>query len=268
MESSEAWGGLGDRFLVHQFLPEAAISYARAEELDPSEPVWPYRLGWSLFMDDPASTLGPFERALALLPDYPPAHESYGQVLFRLGRLEEAVPYLEKASELDSGFPQPEAALGMIAIARGDYTAARDHLEEALRRDSDHTEAHVGLAQAYLALGDDEKARHHADVSRTLPQTSQRRDRLGHPILPPAGARARATHGRSLERAKKFDEAFEQYRIAVEADPHYYIARKRWAMLLNRRGKKDEALALLEEGLRLSPDSEEILADIEKVRGG
>ena len=31
---------------------------------------------------------------------------------------------------------------------------------------------------------------------------------------------------------------------------------------------QDEALALLEEGLRLSPDSEEILADIEKVRGG
>ncbi len=38
------------------------------------------------------------------------------------------------------------------------------------------------------------------------------------------------------------------------------------ALLLNRRGRKEEALALLEEGLELTPSSQEILADMERVR--
>lgn len=270
-EASEAWAGYGDRLSVHQFLTEAAAAYARAEELDPTERLWPYRLGWALFNADPEGARAAFERALPRLDDYAPMHESYAQVCFRLGDAETARTHFERAAALDARDPWAPTGLGQIALATGDFEGARAHFEQALERSPDHTEAHIGLAQALHALGRPEEARRHADRSRALPQVSMRRDVLGQPILPPAGARARAENGRALERAKKFEEALAEYRIAVASDPHYYVARRRLAMLLRRRDRVAEAEALLLEALELDPGPEAVAAieaDLDKVRGG
>ncbi len=263
--SSEAWGGLADRYLVHDFSKEAARCYARAEELDPDRAVWAYRLGWSLVNDDPARAVAPFERSLRSLDSYAPAHEAFAQVLVRVGRPDEAFEHLARASELDPESPVAETGLGLILLARSDFEPARKHLEEALERDGKHVEAHVGLAQVLLALGREEEARRHAELSRTLPQTSRRSDLFASPNLPPAGARARTQFGNQLQRQGKPEEAAEQFRLALASNPGYYTARWSLARLLVKQGKRDEAIELLREAERMDPSFEQVREDLARL---
>ncbi len=264
-QSGEAWGRLGDRYFVHDFMAEAAKCYSRAEALDPGRSVWAYRLGWSLVNSHPEQAVAPFERSLRAFDSYAPAHEAYAGALVRVGRTDEAIDHFSRASELDPKAPHAETGLGLIRLSRGDLDAARAHLEEALARDEKHVEAHVGLAQVYLALGLEQEAKHHAELSRTLPQSSRRQDPFGSPDLPPAGARARTRFGKQLEKQGKHEEAAEQYRVALRNNPDYYSARLSLAKLLDRQGRRDEAIELLREAERLDPSFEQVRQDLKKL---
>ncbi len=72
------------------------------------------------------------ERALELSPEDFYILDSMGWVLYRLGRLEEAVDYLEKARELRND-PEVAAHLGEVLWVLGDRDAARTVWESALR---------------------------------------------------------------------------------------------------------------------------------------
>ncbi len=76
-------------------------------------------------------------RALALQPDEPAILDSMGWVLFRQGRLEEAVEYLTRAY---TRFPDPEVAahLGEVLWAQGDTEAALNVWQGALLKQPDH----------------------------------------------------------------------------------------------------------------------------------
>jgi len=256
LSSAKAWGRLADRYFVHDFMEEAAQCYARAEELDRESYTWPYRLGWSLIDDRPQEALAPFERALAKLERYAQAHEAYAEVLVRIGRGAEAVPLLERASELEPRSGHADTLLGLYLVSEGDFERARVHLERALAREDQRVETHVGLAQVYLALGEQELARRHSEVSRTLPQSSRREDPFATPNLAPAGARARTKFARQLERQGKLAEAEEQYRAGLAGNAQHYQARLGLAELLARSGRRLEALALLREGLELGPSAQ------------
>ena len=256
--SDEAWGGLGDRYAAHLLLDEAALCYARADELNPESYRWAYRHGWVLFMTGSDQAVEPLERALRSLGSFhAPAHEAYAQALVRVGREDEAREHFRRASELDPEAPHAETGLGLIALSRGDLETARAHLVEAVARDATHGEAHIGLARVYMALGLDEKARTHAELSGKLPLISDRHDSLVNPVLPPAGARARTDYGLLLEEQGKRGQAVEQYRIALESDPYHHQARKRLAMLLVKSDRREEAIELLSEADRDGTSSEQ-----------
>jgi len=265
--SAKAWGRLADRYLVHDFMAEAAQCYARAEELDPESYVWPYRRGWSLIDDRPEEAIGPFERALAKLERYAQAHEAYGEVLVRVGRGAEAVAHLERASELDPRSGHADTVLGLYHVSLGEFERALVHLERALAREDQRVETHVGLAQVYLALGEEELARRHSEVSRTLPQSSRRDDPFASPNLAPAGARARTKFARQLERQGKLAEAEEQYRAGLAGNAQHYQARLGLAELLARSGRRAEGVTLLREGLALSRTAQAEL-DLARLESG
>ncbi len=71
-------------------------------------------------------------QALELTPDDFYILDSMGWVLYRLGRLEEAVDFLEKAREIRND-PEVAAHLGEVLWVMGDQDAARDVWESALR---------------------------------------------------------------------------------------------------------------------------------------
>jgi len=71
-------------------------------------------------------------RALELNPDDFYILDSMGWVLYRLGRLEEAIDFLERARELRND-PEVAAHLGEVLWVKGKRDAARDVWESALR---------------------------------------------------------------------------------------------------------------------------------------
>lgn len=264
-ESGKAWGELADHFTASDFKREAAVCYARAEELDPESFLWPYRLGWALLQEAPEAAAAAFERALVPLDQYPPAHAAYAKVLARLGRNDEALAHYARAAELDPRSAEPEAGLGLLHLARADYAAARTHLEAALERNERHVEAHAALAQACLALGMERKAQIHAERARLLPQTRRETDSFAMPNVPALGARLRTSHGRELEKQGRLDDAAEQYRAALASNAEYYLARRSLANLLAARGQRAEALALLRACAQAQPDFERVRKDLERL---
>jgi tetratricopeptide (TPR) repeat protein len=267
LDVATAWGRLGSRYMAHEFPHEAGECFRRAEELEPDEGVWAYRLGWSLFDEHPAQALVCFERARPRLADHAPLHESMATALVRLGRSGEARESLLRASELDPTSAHAETGLGQIALAAGDHEAARAHLEEALSRDPDHAEAHTTLAQVYLALGRTEEAERHAVRSRALPPTTPRKDRLASMSTTPAGFQARTRAALQLENRGRLEEAAEQFRIALDSNPSYTFARRRLAGILVRLERRDEAIALLREGLGLDANAPGLRKDLEELEG-
>ena len=76
-------------------------------------------------------------RALELDPEEPAILDSMGWVLFRKGRLEEAIDYLTRAY---AAFPDPEVAahLGEVLWTSGDTDKARKIWQGALLKDPNH----------------------------------------------------------------------------------------------------------------------------------
>ena len=97
-------------------------------------------LGYSLSnSEDPADYTEAHQlvsKALKLDPENPAILDSMGWALFRLQRLDEALPYLRKAFEL---FPDPEVAahLGEVLWQMGERTEALDIWEKSLADNKD-----------------------------------------------------------------------------------------------------------------------------------
>ena len=72
------------------------------------------------------------ERALELSPEDFYILDSMGWVLYRLGRLQEAVSFLERARELRND-PEVAAHLGEVLWVLGNHEQARDVWESALK---------------------------------------------------------------------------------------------------------------------------------------
>ncbi len=77
------------------------------------------------------------DRARNAAPDNPAILDSYGWVLYRLGRGEEALPYLRRAGMLMKD-PEVAAHLGEVLWVQGYKDEARKYLEEAMKLDPDN----------------------------------------------------------------------------------------------------------------------------------
>ncbi|MBN7795316.1 tetratricopeptide repeat protein [Parahaliea mediterranea] len=86
-------------------------------------------------------------RALELEPEEPAILDSMGWVLYRLGRYDEALPYLERAYR---AFPDPEVAahLGEVLWVSGNAERAREVWRDALEKAPSH-EILVSTIQRY-----------------------------------------------------------------------------------------------------------------------
>ncbi|MCO6412594.1 MAG: tetratricopeptide repeat protein [Thiogranum sp.] len=108
-------------------LDQAETDFRRILEIDPGNARALNALGYTLAdrTDRYDEAYAYIEQALALEPDDPAVIDSMGWVLYRMGRLQEARDYLQKAYELN---PDVEIAahLGEVMWKMGDRDAARE----------------------------------------------------------------------------------------------------------------------------------------------
>ena len=95
-----------------------------------------------------------FERALTLRPDaFGNERRNFGLVLFRLGRLPEAIAQFRLHLERYPGDVEVRNYLGVALMHAGQMEAAARQLEEAVQLDPHHAAALTNLALAVSALG-------------------------------------------------------------------------------------------------------------------
>ncbi|HEX5071201.1 MAG TPA: tetratricopeptide repeat protein [Vicinamibacterales bacterium] len=131
-------------------LAEAEEQYQKTLGLDSSAAVAANNLAWILVSSDRSleQAMQLAQTALKGLPEEPHVNDTMGWILYRKGRPEQAVRYLEAAVRRDSAEPLPYYHLGMAYSDMKDVAKARQALEKALQLST----AFPGAADARRAL--------------------------------------------------------------------------------------------------------------------
>jgi Flp pilus assembly protein TadD len=84
-------------------------------------------------------------------------HYDYAIILFRQGKLDEAIPEFEEALKRNPNHPEAHYHLGRALYVKGDYEGAKRHYLETARLDP-KSPVHNGLGAAYFRLGQTSEA--------------------------------------------------------------------------------------------------------------
>ncbi len=168
-----AYGGLGMLLFAADYPDAAGRCLRHAARLAPDEFPWPYYLAHvSIRIGNLDQAVEFLDRALALEPGDFAALVWLVHVQVDLDRSEEAERLLARAW---ASHPNTQALLyqgGRAALAAQSYAVAVNRLEAALRLNPAATVIHYPLAMAYRGLGDLDRARDH--LSRSGARTGGR----------------------------------------------------------------------------------------------
>jgi TolB-like protein len=219
----EAWGGLAGALVLayangvptRALAERSRVAALRTLALDPTGVIGAsaHGLYLRLVTRDKVRALDELRRAVVASPNDPVSNAGFAVALFDVGRLEEALPYFEKARRLDPR--QPWRALADVLAALGRLSEARELASQAWSM-SPAVRAAVPRIGIELAVGDTAAARRVAEQAmRDLPADQVLGDigsnALGW-VLAPAGVRrllalgpeafADGASGRALVRAR------------------------------------------------------------------
>jgi Tfp pilus assembly protein PilF len=128
---------------------EAAIArYQESIAIHPTAEAHTY-LGWTYsFQGRLDDAIAECERAIAVDPDFGNPYNDIGSYLIKLERLDEAVPWLEKAIAAPRYEPRhyPHCNLGQVWWAKGLLAKAAEEFERALAIEPDYPFAQASLA--------------------------------------------------------------------------------------------------------------------------
>ena len=124
-QSGPAWGWLGAVLRVYDFRTEACQCLARAEQLDPGNPRWPYYHGLALMIARPVDALPRFRRAAQLCGTDPEAPRMrLARLLGEQGRWEEAQAELDPLLQAKPDFASARLLSARAVQAKGNRTRA------------------------------------------------------------------------------------------------------------------------------------------------
>ena len=164
---ANALTGLGRIALERGDLVAAEEHLERAKAIVASKWVR-YHLGrLRLFQRAPERALKEFRAALELDPSLVDAHFNAGQILFNLGRKDEARAAFDAALGLAPAHAGALNGLGVLALDANDAATAEDLFTRAVAADPDYADAHNNLAVALERQGRRDEARtHRAEAQR------------------------------------------------------------------------------------------------------
>jgi Flp pilus assembly protein TadD len=184
-----------------------------------------------------AEAVAQAEKAVALQPDYVPAHYIWGLALFDQGRVDEGIARLETALKLGPTHVDARLALGNALMQARRPAEAAAHFQTLLELQP-AADVHHNLAVAEAALGRSSEAERHLRAALQL-----------EPTLPSARRRL----GLLLAQAGRLPEAGEQFRILVEVQPDDADSRANYGNVLLLTGHPGDAIVQYETALRLRP---------------
>ncbi|MFQ5701966.1 MAG: tetratricopeptide repeat protein, partial [Acidobacteriota bacterium] len=252
LNSFRAYYYLGLAYKSDRQYKKSIEPLAVALELDPVNLSARVALGdCYLNRGDPTEALAEYHRALRLQEDFAPAYDALGRAAESSGDDEKAIEYFRRAIELNPGFPNPSLNLGDLYMRDGRYDEAIKLFLDAIKVRPDFAAAYnrLGVAYAKQKLGNE------AIAALRRAQTLEQ----GNPWHSVTIGRVFLDLDNEVQAAREFDKA-------LDLDPDYLEAYLAKATLLRRQGKLDQALAVLDDGLRREVEAPRERAELAEYR--
>ena len=150
--------------------PKAKAAVLRALQIDDAIPEAHVALG-VILMDFDWNWRGAelsFQKAIELNPNYAEAHQVYGTLLLRLGRIGDAIVELKKAQRLDPLSPAINTWMAEAFAQLGEHDVAIRIHQETTRFAPDYLFAHYFLVHSYVSTGRLGEATKAAEEARIL----------------------------------------------------------------------------------------------------
>jgi tetratricopeptide (TPR) repeat protein len=248
--------GLADAYKAAGDLKNAETSYKRAISLQPK--FWGSYSKLGAFYASQgryADAVPQFRKVIELVPDNRRGYNNLGAMYQRLGRYDEAVRAFSKSIQYEPS-AQAYSNLGTSYYFAGKYADAARAFEEATRLAPDAFLYWRNLGDAYRwAPGQEAKAREAFERSIALCREAIR--------VNPEDALAHASMGSALAKIGRDREARAAILRALELEPqepsHVYEA----AVIANIARSEQDAIARLEQAIRLGFNADDIAGDPE-----
>ena len=201
-------------------------------------------------MNAPDRELTAMESLAAAVPGVGDAHYNLGNVLWRRGRRDEAIAEYTKASELMPDSSKVFTNWGGVLAEMGDYAGAVEKYEQALALRGDADAVMESTSRSPLIPGsaysrDASLSTIHMNLGDALARQGKPEQALEQYraalLADPRSARIQAGIGATLGDLGRFDEAVRELEKAVVMDPAYATAHINLASLLAHLGDTDRA---------------------------
>ena len=219
-----------------------ALEYAqRSAQLDPLSAIVRVNLGGALEgVGQFSAAAAEYGRAIQIDPSIPNAHLFIGLLkAYAQGRVDEGVPWVMRAAELDPGQAESRAWLSGMYFDLGDDTAAEHWLDPTPRVAAGHPSLKVASCIAALSRGQSESAVKHArEVLAIAPQV---------PIMLAVLRDADLEQGASAAARERYAQAYpELFAAPPRVDGRNYRAAIDLALVLQRTDDQVRAAKLLD----------------------
>ena len=198
----------------------AIRALSRAVELDPKFTLPYNQLGYAYRAQGKnAEAEKIFKKYAELLPDDPNPHDSYAELLMRLGRFDESITNYKKALKIDPNFVSADVGIANNQVFQGKGDDARATLKGLLAKARNNGEKRLAwfwTSETYLheerwadALKSLEEEKKIADASGDLVSASQDLNFMGNILL---------AAGKPADAAQKFEESLKTIERSKAAD--------------------------------------------------
>lgn len=179
-----------------------------------------------------------YRHVLSLRPDAVAALDDLAGAYLREGRIEDALPLLERALALEPEFPNALNNAGVAAFRQGRVQDAKAYFERAVARHPGLHEARNNLGRAFAREGrfDDAVAQFEAVLADN-----------------PLQVEASANLARARRDLGEVAAAIEIYRKLLVLAPRHTEARLELAQVLSASGDVEGGIEVIREGMRIDP---------------
>jgi len=210
-EDERALNALGQYHFGRQEWDLAIEHYERAASINPDFSQIYNQLGYARrFLRDYDGAEAAFLKYIDLIPGEPNPHDSYAELLMKLGRFEESIEHYEKALELDPRFIASYVGIGNNQIFMGRGDEAREtfaKLMDVARNDGEKRQALLWSAASYV---------HEGRTDEALGVLSERHEIAKATSDFPAMAGDLVLEGMVLLEAGRIDEAWDRFQGAIK----------------------------------------------------
>ena len=188
--------------------------------------------------DKTEDSIAKLEKVIEMSPDYFDAYWMLGNAYDKLGEVDKAISFYQKATKIDMSSPLPHQSLGELYEKMGKYEAAIKEFYKAIQIQPEDIAPYIYSSWVYINMGDFEKA---LAVSRKALKIDLHNKVVYNNV------------GLIYQKMGKLDKAVASYKRAILEDHGYISPYKNLGLVYGIQGRHSESIDQYKQVLELDP---------------